>query len=226
MRATVVLLALLFSPLLMMAQAVKCPPPATHIAIDKGEYSPLPGVTFNVEGFVATMVPRGKRAPLCYVKTAVVERGQASVSSESLNHVVEQKMKSGSIQNVKIEFKENAARISGKVKKVIPLPFEIEGPVTTDGTNIRFEAKSIKAAGLPVKALIGMVGAHLASLIGSKSPKGMEVQGNTIIFQPEELVHARGHLASLEVTPQGLFVKFAPPQATKRESARLARPRN
>ena len=64
--------------------------------------------------------------------------------------------------------------------KVLGIPFEIEGPV--DASEIRFHADKIKAVGLPVKGLLGMLGLELGNLINPEATKGVSVQENTILL--------------------------------------------
>ncbi len=210
-------LPLLAFPLLQ-AEQLKCPDADSQMVMEKGEYSARPGVTFQLQGFSAKMVPRSRRMPLCLSKMANVERGDVFVSSDSLTRLFNQKIQGteSKVKDVKIEMEDKLVHIHGTVKKVLPISFEISGPVSTDGTALRVEAKSIKADGLPVKGLLDMVGAELGSLLGSKSVAGVVVKGNFIFFQPEQLAHVKGHLATAEATPKGLFVKFATLKAKKR----------
>lgn len=68
----------------------------------------------------------------------MVERGEVFVTSETLSHVCEQDLEQANskITDVKIETGDGTARPTGKVKEVVPMPFTIEAPITTDGTMI------------------------------------------------------------------------------------------
>lgn len=216
----VVIAWFLLAPAFAAAKKVHCPAPVTRLAMDKGQYSPMDGVTFDLVHFDASMIARGKTAPLCFQRLTNVHHGDVTVSPQSLSHEFESKMKQSNskISDFKIETKEHSVAMSGKVKKIIDIPFSIEGPVSTDGESLIFHADHIKAAGIPVKGLLGILGDHLSSLLHSESVKGVVVKDNTIVFQTEQIAHVRGHIASADVTPQGLFVKFsdAPVQVTKK----------
>ncbi len=179
--------------------------------MDKGQYSPMNGVTFDLAHFDASMVAKGKTSPLCYQRVTDIVHGDVTVSPQSLSHEFESKIeqsKNSKISDFKIETKEHSVAMSGKVKKVVDIPFTIEGPVATDGKRLIFHADHIKAAGIPVKGLLGMVGDHLSNLLHSESVKGVMVKDNTIVFETEQIANVRGHIASADVTPQGLFLKF------------------
>src|SRR3954447_7780920 len=62
MRGRILLFALLFWSLFALAaDPVRCPPAASHMHVDKGEYVPQQGIAFGLTDFSATMVPRGPR---------------------------------------------------------------------------------------------------------------------------------------------------------------------
>lgn len=203
------------------AQTVKCPPPPGIMHMDKGTYSNQPGVTFDLASFSATLQPMGKRAPLCYAKTTIIEQGNIFVSTESLTHLFSQKLKEANsqIKDVEVEVKDNEVLIHGKVKKVLWLPFSVDGPVTTDGTNLKIDTKEIKAMGLPVKGLLDALGKHLQSLTGAESPNGVVAEGDSLIFHPYEIAHVKGHITSATVTSEGLHVRFAPVESKSKEAS-------
>ncbi len=214
-------LLLTVAPLCLAAQPDKCPPFPSRIDVESGIYSSQPGVTFKLRGFAADMVSRGKRSPLCFLRVALVEYGEVFVSSESLSHVFERKLKQANskVSDVKIETGEGTARLSGKVKKLVPIPFTIEGPVSTDGTVITLEGKTIKAAGVPVKGLLEMVGSHISSLMNANNVSGVRVNGNNLSFEPEQLGHIKGHIDQAVASPQGLTLKYRDTRAGKKVGA-------
>jgi hypothetical protein len=205
------------APYARAAAPLKCPPPTAEINIVNGIYSSQPGVVFQLRGFVGHVVPRGKHPPLCYVKFTQLERGEIFVSSESLSNIFTQKLEDASskLKNVKIETGDKTVRITGKFKKVVPVSFEIDGPVSTDGTGITIEALKIKAEGIPVKGLLELLGKHLNSLMGGENFNGVSVQGNSLTFQPAQLAQLRGHIESAIASPAGLTLRYGSARAAK-----------
>jgi hypothetical protein len=200
------------------ADPVKCPPAASHMHVEKGEYAPQPGISFGLTDFTATMVPRGPRIPLCLVKNNEIERGRVFVTGASLTKLFETKNqgKNQSIKEMKIETKEDHVVISGKVHKVVDMPFSVEGPVSASGRMLRLDASGIKAAGLPIKGLLSMLGKQLGSMFKAGGTEGVTVKDNTIFFQPEKMANIRGEIANVQVTSEGLTVTFVP---TKQKQA-------
>jgi hypothetical protein len=211
---------LLLSTSFFGAEQLKCPAPVTRLVTPKGEYSPQAGVTFLLQDFSAHMVQRGKSSPLCFNRTTNIEHGEVFVSSESLSHEFESKIKQSpdsKIHDFKVETKEHLVDLSGSIKKLIPISFTLEGPVTTDGHALVFHATKVKAEGIPLKGLLDMLGKHLSSMMQTDSVNGVLVKGDTIIFEPEQISHVRGHILSADVTSGGLLLKFGDAAPVKQE---------
>jgi hypothetical protein len=191
---------------------VRCPARVTRMKLERGSYSPQPGAEYDLRGFEAEMVARGKSAPLCFVRTTQIRSGEVFVSNESLTHMFQQKLAQkgdSKVSDVKIETRDdNTVHLSGKIKKKISMPFDIEGPVSTDGRNLILQAKKIDAGKLPIKWLLGMLGDNLAKMIGSETISGVVAKNNTLIFQPAQIAHVEGHIEKLQTTSKGLMITF------------------
>ena len=187
-----------------------CPAPVSYINISNGEFSSRPGVTFRLRHFVATLTPMGKQAPLCYEKLTVVSRAQIFVSNESLTRVFQEKLggTGSQIKDFKVQNGAGKVTLNGKITKLVPIQFTIEGPVTTDGTMIMVQANKINAEGIPVKALLQMVGDHLSSILNVDNVKGITIHENTIAFSPEQIAHLKGYIEAVEPTAEGLTLRY------------------
>lgn len=188
--------------------------------MEKGQYSPLEGTTFSLQDFAANMVARGKASPLCFARTTDVLHGQVFISAESLARLFAQKVQQAntSVSQVKVEIRDDVAHLSGKVHKGIDISFEIAGPISTDGTVLILRARKIKAEGIPMKGLLGMIGVHLSSLLGSESVNGVATKGDTLIFEPIKIAHVRGHITSAHLASDGLTIVFG---QTRKELSRI-----
>lgn len=193
-----------------LASSQSCPSPVTHLSMPKGEYSPQAGVVFSLQDFDANMVAVGKKSPLCYQRVTDIRHGEAIVSSQSLTREFDTKMakSNGGIQDLKIETKDHDVTMTGTIKKVIPIHFTLDGPVSTDGQRLIFHVTKIKADGLPLEGFLNMIGKNLGTMLHSESVKGVVAEGDTLIFEPEQIAHVKGHIASADVTPNGLLIKF------------------
>ncbi len=191
------------------AQGDGCSATPSHIAMT-GTFSSQPGVTFALRHFVATLVPLGKTAPECFQKMTVVSRAEIFVSNDSLTEVFAAKLGTteSKIKDFNVHNGVGKVTLTGNLSKVVPIHFAITGPVTTDGRVLLLDAKDIKADGIPIKALLGLVGEHLGNVLKLKGMKGIAVEGNTLSFAPEEIAHLKGYLTGVETTDAGLTLRY------------------
>ncbi len=126
------------------------------------------------------------------------------------------KQSGSKISELQVEVKDDELHFKGKVQKGMNIPFEVAGPVSTDGSTLKLEAKKIKAEHLPVKGLMGMLGMHLSSLLQSEQPQGVIAQGDTLVFEPAKLAHVQGKIAAVRLTTKGIDIIFADTTAKQR----------
>lgn len=195
----------------LCGQVQACPPTSSHITVGAGSYSSRPGVTYHLHQFSATLVPMGTRAPACYQKMTVVSRAEIFISNESLTKVFGEKLATSNskIKNFNIQNGNGTSKLTGQITKLIPIDFTVEGPVTTDGSAILLTATKIKADGIPLKALLGLIGQHLNSVLALKGMNGIAVTNDVLSFFPEQVAHLKGHIDSVEATPQGLMLRMS-----------------
>ncbi len=208
-RSSLFLVVCVFSSTKLYAQAVPCPTESS-ISISRGWFEASPGVRYQLTNFRAKLIPKGKSAPQCYARTTAVSQAQIFVTSESLTRVFAQKLQASNskIRDFEVHHDADGATLTGTIKKVIPLHFSIQGPVTTDGTLIRLTAKSVKADGIPVKELLKLIGAELNTLLPLKNLKGIQVEEGSLSFSPEAVADLKGHIASVTTSSQGLTLRY------------------
>jgi hypothetical protein len=216
------LLVLLFSSVVSAAntrEPLKCPDVASrHLTVARGEYEPRPGVTLHLENFVADLVPQAKQLPYCLKNDTNVRQGRVFVDSAALTRIFNQKMGANKkIQDIEVKTSGQNLSIGGKVHKVIPLHFEIEGPLKPQGGGIvDMHADTIHADGIPAKGLLGMFGKDLGSVVGQSSAKGVKVEENTVRFDVEQLLQMHGEVTKVQVLPQGVALEFGEKKARAR----------
>src|SRR3954469_25254249 len=192
-------------------EPLKCPDVASrHLTVAKGEYEPRPGVILHLENFVADLVPQAKQLPYCLKNDTNVHQGRVFVDSTALTRIFNQKMGANKkIEDIEVKTSGEKLSIAGKVHKVIPLHFEIEGPLKPEGAGIvDMHAETIHADGIPAKGLLGMFGKDLGSVVGQSSAKGVKVEENTVRFDVEQLLQMHGEVTRVEVLPQGVALEF------------------
>jgi hypothetical protein len=91
----------------------------------------------------------------------------------------------------------------GVLDKGVDVPFKVKAILmpTPDG-RIRVKAKSIKAAGLPVKGLMGLLGIEMDDMVKIQAGRGIAVEDNDFILDPQQMLPApriRGNVTAVRI---------------------------
>ncbi len=113
------------------------------------------------------------------------------------------KSKDSPLRDIKMSGTGNQIKITGGFHKVMVFPVELDGTLLPAGTNrIQMHISKIDVLKIPMKGLLGSFHLTLESMMGSGKIEGVEVKGNDIFFDPEQLLpppHIRGNLRSVVV---------------------------
>jgi hypothetical protein len=87
------------------------------------------------------------------------------------------------VKDVKLGMKGDRLQLSGKLKKLIWVPFSCEGGVAPlpDG-RIRFTPTNVTAAGVRVDRLMDLVGLEIAKVFELRKDKGITIEGNDFVL--------------------------------------------
>jgi hypothetical protein len=116
------------------------------------------------------------------------------------------------LSDLSIEAKQGKLKMSGTLRKGIPLPFEMEGALRPNGKGqIVLTPESVKSAGIPVKGLMNIIGLEVANLMNSRPNGGMKIDGNDIVIYPDKLLPAPaviGFVSGVRVEPGKVIMVF------------------
>ena len=116
------------------------------------------------------------------------------------------------IKNVQITASGNQLLIRGTMKKGVHVPFNSTADVgLTSDNRIRITVKQVKAAHLPVKGAMDALGLSMESLISQKGLKGMSVDGDSFLIDPQTAFpppQIRAKVTSVKVVGQGIAILF------------------
>ncbi len=155
----------------------------------------------------------------------LLDSGVVSLSDDSLTKLLREKVKDKGIEDLKVTTDKGQIKITGKVKKLIAVPMTIEGPATaTSDGKIEMRTKEMKTAKLPIKGLADALGMNVSHVVGDS--KGVKSEGDTIIFDPDELwgLPIHGFVTHVSVVQNGIVLHFgAAPQPKKTTRVASAR---
>jgi hypothetical protein len=188
------------------------------------------GVPISLSGFDAAIEsnpsPQDSNSSASkHIEGVQVRSGTAFVRASDMGKLLQSHVPPDKISDLAVETSNNELRLSGKLKKTIPVHFEIKGPLTlTPEGLLALHESSMKVDKLPVKGLADLFGMDPASVAADSSSKGIKAEKDQLIFDPNLLwgMSVQGKLTSVKVTPSGLLlsygtVRHAEQQASRRE---------
>jgi hypothetical protein len=107
------------------------------------------------------------------------------------------------LKKIRISTKGDKLKMTGKVHKVVDVPFEIVGDLSaTSEGKIRLHPTSVKAAGVPVKGLMHLLGLEVSNLINTNKARGVTVDNDDLILDQEQVIpppEIRGRIVAIQV---------------------------
>src|SRR5581483_4438863 len=107
------------------------------------------------------------------------------------------------LKGIRVTTQGNKIKIRGRLHSKGDFPFESEGSLSvTPQGEIRVHTEKIKAAHLPVKGLMDLLGETISKLIDTKKVRGVRAQGDDLFLAPSEVFpppHIQGRLSSIVI---------------------------
>ncbi|HEX4771931.1 MAG TPA: hypothetical protein VH351_13920 [Bryobacteraceae bacterium] len=106
------------------------------------------------------------------------------------------------LQHISLLADSDQLKMTGTLKKIVPLPIELVGQVSTTSDNrIRLHVTKLDVLKIPLKGLLGFVKISLADFF-KQDIQGVEINGNDLLFDTQKLMPApriRGQLTKVRV---------------------------
>jgi hypothetical protein len=151
--------------------------------------------------------------------TLVLGSAEISISCSALAQVLNENVFSASdapLKSLSIESQNNQLTIKGKLPQKANVTFETVGTVSADADGrIRLHSDHIKAAHLPVKGLLDLLGIDLPRLIDVHKIHGITVDKDDIILDPEQILpppYIRGRVTAVRIQGNEIIQTFGSPQ--------------
>lgn len=151
--------------------------------------------------------------------TLQMTAAEIAIDPQSLANVLNANAFSGNdapLKDLAITIEKGRLKIKGKLHKKGDITFETEGQLsTTPDGKIRLHAEKIKAAHLPVKGLMDLVGLDIADLIKSGKVQGVKAEKDDLILDPGEILpppRISGRVTSIRLEANNIVQVFGDPQ--------------
>jgi hypothetical protein len=152
--------------------------------------------------------------------TLALTSAEIAISCNALAQVLNEDVFSASdspIKDLSIETRNNQLIIRGKLHQRADVPFETTGTLSPDPDGrIRVHADHVRAAHLPLKGLMDLLGIDFAAVIDTHKIQGIAIEKDDMILDPEKILpapHIRGKVTAVRIQGNDIVQVFGAPQA-------------
>lgn len=135
-----------------------------------------------------------------------ISSAKINMTTDSLANVLNQYVFAASdapLKGLTVTTEGNSLKVKGKLHSKGDISFETVGTISaTPEGQIRIHAEKVKAAHLPVKGLMDLLGLKIADLINTKKVRGIRSEENDLILDPEQILpppHIKGRITAVRV---------------------------
>ena len=153
--------------------------------------------------------------------TLALKSAEIAISCNALAQVLNENVFSfagAPLKDLGIESQNDRLIIKGKLRQKMDVPFETTGTLSANADGrIRLHAEHVKAAHLPMKGLLDLLGIDLSRLINTNKVRGVTVEKDDLILDPEQILpppHTQGKVTAVRVQGNDIVQVFGTPQAS------------
>jgi hypothetical protein len=168
------------------------------------------GVVLLIHRLRGVLLPTARTRPPVFddkesfvlrIDTGEIDMSTATLTTLMNNYVFA--YRKAPIKNLEITTEKGRLEQEGVLHKGVDIPFKVKAELlpTPDG-RIRVHAKSIKAAGLPMKPLMNLLGIEMDDMVKIQAGRGIVVDGNDFILDPQQMLpapHLRGSVTAVRI---------------------------
>jgi hypothetical protein len=207
------------------AQSPETPDPhAVQIAMKNVMYHYTDSIAVHILRLQGALVPVKSDSIVIFDDkhsfTLALASAEISISCNALAQVLNENVFSSSdapIKNISIESKDNQLIIKGKLPQKADVSFETTGTLSADPDGrIRLHAGHVKAAHLPMKGLMDLLGIDFSRVIDTHKIQGIVIDKDDILLDPEKILpppHIRGKVTAVRLQGNEIVQTFGTAQA-------------
>ena len=201
-----------------------------RLIIRSGTLFTKDGVPINLSGFDSE-IQSDKSAPGSatgpkQIRDVIVHSGSAFIRAQDLGKLIQTHVHNDKLTDLAVETRGDQMKISGHVKKLIPVHFEIQGPVSLNQNGlIDLHESQMKVDKLP-KGLSEALGMDPSKLAGKDPSGGLQVTKQDILMDPSALwgMSVQGKVTQVKVVNNGLMLVYGEVQKTAEKTAQTRVP--
>lgn len=176
-------------------------------------------ITVHIRDLLGQLIPDNPEGPVTFDDkdsfTLRIDGAEIAMGTDALSSVLNRQVFGASdapLKQLAITADGNVLIVTGKLHSKGDLPFESEGSLsaTADG-EIRLHTQKIKAAHLPVKGIMDLLGVKIANLISTKKVRGIRVDGDDLLIDVQQILpppRIEGRVTSVRIEGPQLVQVF------------------
>jgi hypothetical protein len=178
-----------------------------------------PALILHVHYLSGQFLPTRKGQPpafddkLSYI--VAIDTAEVGVSAASMSHALNAYVfnaPDAPLKNLTLSIQGSQIKQTGTMNKGIGIPFEMTGTMSaTPEGKIRIHATQVKAAHVPVKGLMKLLGLDMAKVVNTRKTKGVSVEGDDIILNPGQMLPPplmQGHITAVSIRGDEIIQTF------------------
>ena len=190
-------------------------------------------ITVHIRDLRGLLIPDNPEGPVIFDdKNSFllrIDAAEIAMGTDALSRVLNQQVFGGSdapLKQLAITAHGNILTVKGKLHSKGDLPFASEGTLSaTDDGEIRIHTQKIKAAHLPVKGIMDLLGVKIANLISTKKVRGIRVDGDDLLIDVQRILpppRIEGRVTSVRIEGTQLVQVFGALPKDGDRTAKLA----
>jgi hypothetical protein len=148
-----------------------------------------------------------------------IDAATISITTQAMSNVLNDHVfaaRDAPLKGISLLTSGDKLKIRGKLHSKGDIPFEAEGTVSlTAQGEIRIHSEKVRAAHLPVKGLMDLLGVHISDLISTNRVRGIRADGDDLLLNPDEILplpKIQGRLTAVQLKGGTILQRFGKAQ--------------
>src|SRR5579871_4596243 len=144
-----------------------------------------------------------------------IDSAEISMTTQAMSNVLNDHVfaaPDAPLKSISLVADGNTLKIKGKLHSKGDIPFEADGTLAlTPNGEVRIHSRKVKAAHLPVKGLLDLLGVHISDLINTNKVRGVRAEKDDLILNAPEILPPpmiAGRLTGIELRGNRIIEHF------------------
>jgi hypothetical protein len=144
-----------------------------------------------------------------------IDAADMSLTTDAMSNILNDHVfaaRDAPLKDISIATSGNALKITGKLHSKGDIPFQEEGTLSlTPQGQIRIHSGKVKAAHLPVKGLLDLLGVNISDLITTNKVRGVRAEKDDLLLDPQEILplpKIEGRLTAIQLQGNTIVEHF------------------